>query len=81
VRRGANRIRNKADAEWEAYQEDEDWRYERARKEKQERAIAAGFQMPNMGDPFPPKQCPTCGAQVTLSAVDLHIEWHKGLSR
>jgi hypothetical protein len=26
MRRGANRIRNVADAEWEAYQEDEDWR-------------------------------------------------------
>lgn len=40
-------------------------------------ASGAGFYWANLTDPLvPPFDCPTCGAAVTLSGVERHIEWH-----
>jgi micrococcal nuclease len=77
MRRGANRIRNKALAEEAAYQEARGWEIDRKRREREQRSIAAGFHYPGFSDPWPPRQCPTCGALVSLSGVDLHIAWHE----
>jgi hypothetical protein len=43
-------------------------------------ATRAGYRWAKWSDPvFPPFDCPTCGASVTLSGVERHIEWHASL--
>lgn len=67
----AERARRDAEAEERERQLEAD------RERRLEVASAAGYRYPrgsdHVGQWF---DCPTCGALVTLSGVERHIEWH-----
>jgi len=67
----AVRAREAAEAEQEELRRTAD------RNRRLDIASKAGYRWAKGTDPvFPPFDCPTCGASVTLSGVERHIEWH-----